>query len=288
MEYINLPKSSGVYCIKNTETGACYVGSSVNVHRRIYEHKRQLEKGEHHSIYLQRSWDAYGRDSFTSSLLELVEDLSVILKREQFYIDTLNSSYNMLRTAGSNFGKVISPEQLAVMSENAKKQWQCPIFRANYSSVRAKMYAETDLAEVQSQTAIRRYQEHPEHAENHSIIMKDKWANSDYRYKMSIARTLANSKPEFREKQSKVKLELCSTPEYRKSKQLLDDCQAIFVIVRRRFGDSAKAIADMLDVKVSLIKDLLYGRTYTHIDRETLQIDWSKVSKGSDRKHKQK
>ena len=36
--------TSGIYCIKNSVDGKVYIGKSINIERRIGEHKRSLVK----------------------------------------------------------------------------------------------------------------------------------------------------------------------------------------------------------------------------------------------------
>ena len=46
----------GIYKIENIKTGKIYIGSSKNIKSRFYTHKRELEKGTHHSYKLQKSY----------------------------------------------------------------------------------------------------------------------------------------------------------------------------------------------------------------------------------------
>lgn len=57
MELINnyersLRGVSGVYRIRNLTNNKFYIGSTNNLYKRFIWHKTQLERGEHHSIYL--------------------------------------------------------------------------------------------------------------------------------------------------------------------------------------------------------------------------------------------
>lgn len=100
--------SSGIYKILNKGNGKAYVGSAVNLRNRCKQHCRHLASGAHHSIKLQRAWDKYGEYSFTFIVLELVPDKTVLIKREQFWIDRLmafgDAGYNCAPSAGSNLG----------------------------------------------------------------------------------------------------------------------------------------------------------------------------------------
>lgn len=96
-------KVSGVYIIKNTHNGKCYIGSSVNIKKRWSEHKWLLNKNSHHSPHLQNAWNFYGGESF---IIEVLEECPVydLLKREQHYIDSILPEYNVSKTAGNRLG----------------------------------------------------------------------------------------------------------------------------------------------------------------------------------------
>lgn len=275
MEYINLPKVSGVYCITNIKTGAQYVGSSVNIYRRIYEHKRHLEKGEHHSNYLQRSWNTHGGESFVAEVLEEVLNIEVLIEREQFYIDNLSTKYNMTPTAGSNLGRKASPEQIERMREIAINLWQDEAFRIKYSESRKKLLDETNLREVMSIAGLKRHADNPDHAINHSRIMKEKWSDPEYHHKMCESRKDSHNKEEFKVRMSQEKLLQYANPEFNAKQRHLSMEQAKFVLIQIKFGFKQREIANFLGVTKHVIKDISRGRTYKHINRETLEIDWS-------------
>ncbi len=45
---------AGVYQIYNKETNKRYIGSSINIERRLKEHKRNLKANRHPNQHLQR------------------------------------------------------------------------------------------------------------------------------------------------------------------------------------------------------------------------------------------
>lgn len=77
--------------------------STCGFNGRFRKHKRLLRLGNHHSRYLQRSWDKYGEDSFSFIIIQecLPEDC---VKLEQRYIDLLDPEYNMTTSASSCLG----------------------------------------------------------------------------------------------------------------------------------------------------------------------------------------
>ena len=134
---------SGIYAIRNSLNGKMYIGSASDICSRIYIHKRDLRVSKHHSIHLQRSWKLHGENSFEFFLVELVENVSCLLEREQYWMDESNccnkhKGYNISPTAGScrgiklseehkeklriaHLGKVVSEETRKKLSEIHKR-----------------------------------------------------------------------------------------------------------------------------------------------------------------------
>jgi group I intron endonuclease len=101
-----------VYKIENIITGDCYIGSETNDNSRWRQHISRLRRNCHHSIYLQRAFNKYGEINFVFSLIEVgINDNIILLQREQHYIDTENSKYNMCRIAGNTSGILKTKEQ---------------------------------------------------------------------------------------------------------------------------------------------------------------------------------
>ena len=100
---------AGVYKITRVKTGQCYIGSSAWMQKRWTTHKRQLNKNEHQSPYLQNSWSMYGAASFEFSILEICDGEGDALKnllfvREQYWMDFLKPSFNTCPAAASTLG----------------------------------------------------------------------------------------------------------------------------------------------------------------------------------------
>ena len=53
-------KICGIYKITNTLNGKVYIGQSVNVQERFYEHKRKLRLQQHFNKYLQNAYNKHG------------------------------------------------------------------------------------------------------------------------------------------------------------------------------------------------------------------------------------
>lgn len=90
-------RKSGVYFLVNTITGVYYVGSSVDITRRISEHLRYLRLNTHYNIYLQRAFNKYNEEAFSSIYIEI--DTLHIRCIEQSIIDNDEPKYNVASNA---------------------------------------------------------------------------------------------------------------------------------------------------------------------------------------------
>lgn len=107
-------KQGGVYEIRSIQNGKRYIGSSVNVGRRILEgHLEALEKQKHGNDHLQKHFNKYDREDLKFYLLEIVprkikepahQFREKIINREQYWLDKLNPEFNICKIAGSTLG----------------------------------------------------------------------------------------------------------------------------------------------------------------------------------------
>ena len=84
----------GIYMITNYVSNKRYIGSSVNVSQRLWEHRSELRHGNHPNAHLQNSWNKYGEDSFNYTILEKCTPKERF-EREQYYVNTLKPEYNI-------------------------------------------------------------------------------------------------------------------------------------------------------------------------------------------------
>ncbi|MER2007417.1 MAG: GIY-YIG nuclease family protein [Psychrobacillus sp.] len=96
--------TSGIYRIDNVSNGKFYIGSSFDIEGRLYRHFLELNRNRHSNKHLQNAYNKYGEDSFSTEILEVVDDTNNLIKREQYWIDNLeacNNGYNILPNAGT-------------------------------------------------------------------------------------------------------------------------------------------------------------------------------------------
>lgn len=112
-------KKSGIYRWNNLITDKSYIGSSIYLYNRFSNYyslaylKNKVKKG---SSIICNSLLKYGHYNFSIDILEYCEP-SVLIKREQYYIDILKPEYNILKKAGSSLGYKHTKETLLKLKE---------------------------------------------------------------------------------------------------------------------------------------------------------------------------
>lgn len=130
--------TSGIYKIQHISSGKFYIGSSKNIEARWKAHSFELSNNKHGNLKLQNAWNKYGASSFLFIVLEFVEDLDLLLVKEQQYIDSLKPFYNIalvvtscmkgrnqteaakLKVSVANKGRIVSEATRAKISEANK------------------------------------------------------------------------------------------------------------------------------------------------------------------------
>lgn len=117
-------RTSGIYSI-TSPSGKVYIGSSVNIESRWYDHRHALARRTHHCVALQRAVNKYGLENFVFEILEECAP-DMLLEAEQQYIDMfvdVERSYNSSPIAGSRLGVAQSDETREKLSTIVADQW---------------------------------------------------------------------------------------------------------------------------------------------------------------------
>lgn len=102
-EIYNLPKCAGIYCIKNTINGKCYIGQATKLQKRLKAHWKNFSSEQYSHIVLYKAINKYGIENFELTILKTINDaLSYETKckldeLEKFYIqeyDSFKNGYN--------------------------------------------------------------------------------------------------------------------------------------------------------------------------------------------------
>lgn len=158
-----------IYQIRNIVNGKCYIGSSIQIDKRFQLHKWELNRGNHHSIALQRAWNKYGCDNF---VFEIIKEVSkdFLLAEEQNEIDKYimgKNIYNSNPVARNPPHKVGEEHGEAKLTWNEVKQ-----IRHLYNN---EDYTQKDLAKKFNMSQVVIWQ----------IVHNASWYDENYKPKIS-------------------------------------------------------------------------------------------------------
>jgi len=115
---------SGIYKITCLNNDKFYIGSSININRRLKVHQTLLNKNKHPNKRLQNCWNEYGKQSFRFEIIETINNIKQLQTREKWWLDNtkcykreigfnISSSPHAVETGrfidliGQKFGKLI-------------------------------------------------------------------------------------------------------------------------------------------------------------------------------------
>ncbi|WGM47649.1 hypothetical protein KOAAANKH_02531 [Brevundimonas sp. NIBR10] len=131
-----------IYAIRCFD-GRHYVGSTIRRNERWARHKSDLACGRHENLKLLRAWQKHGADAFEFVVLEEVHDRSVLVAREQHWMDLtecVSKGFNMKPKAENFFGYKHTAETRAKYSAS-KMGNKSRTGMTNSPEARAKMSA---------------------------------------------------------------------------------------------------------------------------------------------------
>ncbi|MFJ5713724.1 GIY-YIG nuclease family protein [Neobacillus sp. NPDC093127] len=79
----------GVYKITNKINRKFYIGSSKDILLRWKDHINDYNRNNHHSRYLQNSWNKYGEEAFHFEIIHETDEQEELVPLEQAYLDML-------------------------------------------------------------------------------------------------------------------------------------------------------------------------------------------------------
>jgi GIY-YIG catalytic domain len=97
---------SGIYRWYNVLSGKSYIGSAINLRNRFYDYLSYSHIINRSARSNSEIYRALLRDDYLNFKLEILQYCTHndLIKWEQYYIDTLNPEYNILKVARSNLG----------------------------------------------------------------------------------------------------------------------------------------------------------------------------------------
>jgi len=164
----------GVYAIICTPTDRAYVGSSIDVERRLRQHINMLNRGGHSNTHLQRAWNKYGANCFCFKVVETIDDHAALLDREKWWINRLNSvehGFNQKRDPNSSLG--------VKWSDEAKQR--------HSTTMQGKGHPHTPESRRRISEALHERIFSPEHRRKLSEAGKKKTISEEAKQKISVA-----------------------------------------------------------------------------------------------------
>lgn len=95
------PRTYTIYRLLNTETGNCYIGATVNVKNRKYQHFTALRRCKHINRKLQASYNYFGESAFEFQIIERDVSPDDVFEQETYWIEFYNAfsdGYNFTPT----------------------------------------------------------------------------------------------------------------------------------------------------------------------------------------------
>jgi group I intron endonuclease len=129
MKPSNLDKRCGIYCIKNKVNNKVYIGKSINIYSRLYQHLSNLNTGKRKSknSHLLNAWEKYGRNNFEYFVLEYLEPIENLVKERELYwilkYNSIDRNYGYNLRLDSETKMIVHEETSLKISERLKKEW---------------------------------------------------------------------------------------------------------------------------------------------------------------------
>jgi group I intron endonuclease len=120
--YKSLRNKSGVYMFINNISNGTYIGSSINLTKRMTSHFYHAKSEKGKSV-INRAMYKHKLVNFSLGILEFcTNDVIACTTLEQKCIDHYKPSYNILKIAGSSFGFTHSISTISKLKERFKKE----------------------------------------------------------------------------------------------------------------------------------------------------------------------
>jgi len=144
---------SGIYMWINKLNGKKYVGSSVNLRRRLSDYYNVNRLLNEKSMPINIALLKYGYGNFTLTILETC-DKDSLMSREKHFFEVYSPEYNILKTPGSpsrGSGWKHSEAAIENMRLAAAKTFKCPEFLEKLSKGQSSGI-EVEVADLETNT----------------------------------------------------------------------------------------------------------------------------------------
>jgi group I intron endonuclease len=180
-----MEKIPGIYIIGDLNTGMSYVGSSSHLPKRLYEHERGLQRGDHKNWQLQKAFNDGNKLVVIPIATKSEENVLAI---EQVLLDEYHSTgqlYNIMRdVAPTVVGIERTEETKKRIGEASARKFEDPEYRERHSEKLKEFYAIPENRERVRQNVIAAITT-PEHREKMAGIANEQWADPEARARKS-------------------------------------------------------------------------------------------------------
>ena len=109
---------TGIYIITNLINGKRYIGQSIDIRRRFWDHRCVSHETNRH---LRFALNKYGKEAFKYEVLEECE-ADRLNEREMYWIEKLEPEYNAM-PGGQGRGRKHSEETIEILREAGRRSW---------------------------------------------------------------------------------------------------------------------------------------------------------------------
>lgn len=121
--YKELRKKAGVYVFINNKTNDLYVGSSINLTRRMVSYYYYYNSDKPSQIVIIRAMKKYGLDNFSLGIKEFcASNPKICIDLEQKWIDHYEPKFNVLTVAGNSSGYKHNIDTINKLKEKLRKE----------------------------------------------------------------------------------------------------------------------------------------------------------------------
>lgn len=156
--------TTGIYCIRHIVSNKRYIGKSINIERRLAQHKYHLQKLKPRkkaiNRYLHAAVMKYGWNAFICEVLEkLPIDENIIGERELYWMDhfdSCNSKYGYNLRRDTSTGMIVHESTRQLQSKNNKgnlnnnygNHWT-PEMKSRMSKIKKEQHASGEIYDQQ-------------------------------------------------------------------------------------------------------------------------------------------
>lgn len=167
-------KIVGVYTITCTANGRVYVGSSIDVQRRLRQHINMLLRNGHDNTHIQRAWNKYGAAVFLFEIAERCSAADELLETERRWIKRLDAVSN-------GFNQKVNP------ASSLGVKWSDEAKQRHSTTMQGKGHPHTSESRRRISEALHERIFSPEHRRKLSEAGKKKTISEEVKQKISVA-----------------------------------------------------------------------------------------------------